>query len=82
MGSEAVYTVDLVICMRTHIIATMFILSGPNAALWCGIKLKYVVVFSRTVALRTTSRGIKGKAVEVETSLYVHARACMMSCDV
>ena len=50
-GSEAVYTVDLVICARTHVIAAMFILSGPNASLWCKIKSKYVVVFPRTVAL-------------------------------
>jgi len=41
-GSEAVYTVDLVICARAHVVAVMFVLSGPNAMLWCGIELKYV----------------------------------------
>ena len=60
-GSEAVYTVDLVICMCAHVVVAMFVLSGPNATLWGGIKSKYVVVFPRTVALRSASRGIEGK---------------------
>ena len=64
-GSEAVYTVDLVICARAHVVAAMFVLSGQNASLWCGIESKYVVVIPRTVALLSASRGIEGK---VETS--------------
>ena len=51
MGSEAVYTVDLDICACTHIVAAMFVLSGPNASLWYGIESKYVVVIPRAVAL-------------------------------
>jgi len=39
----------------------MFVLSGPNASLWCGIESKYVVVFPRTVVLRSASHGIEGK---------------------
>ena len=59
-GSEGVYTVDLVICVRARVVAAMFVLSGPNASLWCGIESKHVVVFPRTVALQSASRGIKG----------------------
>ena len=61
MGSEAVYTVDLVICTRARVVATMFVLSGPNASFWCRIESKYVVVIPRTVALRSASCGIEGK---------------------
>jgi len=60
-GSEAVYTVDLIICTCAHVVATMFVLSGPNAAMASDIKSKYVVVIPRTVALRSASRGIEGK---------------------
>jgi len=60
-GSQAVYIVDLVICMHAHVVVTMFILSGPNAAMVSDIKLKYVVVISRTVVFRSSSCGIKGK---------------------
>ena len=60
-GSEAVYIADLVICMCACIVATMFVLSGPNAAMASDIKSKYVVVIPRTVALRSASRGIEGK---------------------
>ena len=60
-GPEAVYIVDLIICMRARVVAMMFVLSGPNAAVWCGIESKYVVVIPRTVALRSASRGIEGK---------------------
>ena len=74
-GPEAVYTVDLGIYTCAHVIATMFILSGPNAALWCEIKSKYVVVIPRTVALRSASRGIKGKVETSSDSTLIARRA-------
>ena len=60
-GSEAVYIVDLIVCMCACVVATMFVLSGPNAAMASDIKSKYVVVISRTAVLRSASRGIEGK---------------------
>jgi len=75
MGSKAVYTVDLVICAHACVVAAMFVLSGPNASLWCGIESKYVVVIPRTVALRSASRGIEGKVEMSSDSTLIARRA-------
>ena len=61
MGGEAVYTIDLLLCVQTHIQVVVRVLSSPRAAMWFGFESKYTRTIPRTASKRSDSCGVNGK---------------------